>query len=371
MNADMLPADQLQTFLTCLSNPFPSDGSIYREDDESLSFLPLSSPGFDHESDSSSVHSPNSHTYDDGPMKLNLPPFPMDSPDVVTDGPKMSQSGRGLIRKQLASSAESTKGVLLPPESIEELLEEADLKRKRLARKAELARVSRKRKKMRIEELEGEVAELKRELERERKRSRQIREQKVEREVAQPNKIKSVPSANSSQEAEKRMTEAVSAMVKGPTGTSNEAQLVRGFYEAFKHKVEVNTTHLDLLGKGARPCMPLRFVQWLMAQGDKFYKDPNGLWNSLLAQEVGASPEQLSKLQNLRKELVASEGATSAPAWAEIEQAAARFDQLLRSHMACSSQSLERFMDILTPEQLVAFFKWVDRFGGVCIKINL
>ena len=365
MNTELLPTDQLQTFFTCLSNQFPSNGSMYREN-EALSFLPLASPGFD--SDTSSVHSPNSPGYsDDGHTHTVVPKiFSMENPcDVINESPstaplKLSHTTR---KNLVVDSQKQSASLSLPPESIEELLEEADLKRKRLARKAELARVSRKRKKQRIEELEDEVADLKRQLEHERKRAKTTHEAQLKREVLQP-----APSPGSiALQTEEQLTASIAAMIKGSSDEPAPA-LLRGFYEAFKQKVKMNTTHLDLLSKGSRPCLPLRFVQWLMSQSDKFYSDPNGLWTSLLAQEVGATPEQLAMLGDLRGELQRS---SPAPAWAEVEAAASHFDKLLRSHMSASTQSLERFMGILSPAQLVSFFKWVDRFGGVCVKINL
>ena len=48
--------------------------------------------------------------------------------------------------------------------NLQQLLDEQELKRRRLARKAELARVSRSNKKMRMQELEDEVQLLKKQL---------------------------------------------------------------------------------------------------------------------------------------------------------------------------------------------------------------
>lgn len=52
----------------------------------------------------------------------------------------------------------------MDPGTIKDLLVESDLKRKRLARKAELARVSRKKKKARMGDLEEEVSKLQSEI---------------------------------------------------------------------------------------------------------------------------------------------------------------------------------------------------------------
>ena len=59
---------------------------------------------------------------------------------------------------------------------VQRLLREETLKKKRLARKAELARLSRKRKRERLEELEDEVARLKEQLHEAQERERVLRE---------------------------------------------------------------------------------------------------------------------------------------------------------------------------------------------------
>lgn len=290
MNPDMLGTDQLQNFMTCLNNQsFPNPDDPYNEND-SLVFLPLAS-NFENNGN----NSPNTSS-DDG----IVPPFPK---EVVTD----DYMGLNLQKPP-------QKPMSLPAESIEELLEEADLKRKRLARKAELARVSRKRKKLRIDELESEVADLKKQLENERKRARTACLLHAQQSSSSPN-------------CTKDLSAAISAITQAQS-TDDSQVLVQKFYNAFKKKVDVVTGNLDVLSQGSKPCLPVRFVQWLMSQNDKFYSDPNGLWSSLLSQEVGASPEQLSSLADLRKDLQTN----TLGCWAEVDKAAMRLDLLLRSH---------------------------------------
>lgn len=120
------------------------------------------------------------------------------------------------------------------------------------------------------------------------------------------------------------------------------------------------------------PCLPDRFLQWLFSQSDKFYADQSGLWNSLFTQEMHATPLQLQLVQNLRQQL--TEGRGNKPGLSATTDATAAtraYEKLMSWSIEESSKALANFMQTFDSSQLVLFFQWVQRFGTVCIQINL
>lgn len=229
--------------------------------------------------------------------------------------------------------------------------EEEDIRRKRLARKAELARVSRKKKKDRIEELESQLVHLQNEL----RNARSMAAVKSEPINCQPENAAPAAAAPATATADGRLNRAMSDFAN--------PNYLGAFYTAFIDKVREDMSQIDHL-QGSMQSLCLRFVQWIMNQNDKFYEDPCGLWHSLFYQEVGATETQLAQLHELRKEF-AQKQLMSGPDM--VSQAF----ECLRKAMDDSSRLMGAFAQIFSPAQLVVFFQWVERFGPVCIKINL
>lgn len=220
--------------------------------------------------------------------------------------------------------------------------DEEDVRRKRLARKAQLARVSRKKKKDRIEELESQLVQMQNEL-------------RIARSMAT---VKSEPINCRPEDG----TNADSRLNRAMSDFANPNYL-GAFYTAFIDKVRDDMSQIDHL-QASMQSLCLRFVQWIMTQNEKFYEDPCGLWHSLFSQEVGASETQLAQLHELRKEF-AQKQLLCGP-----DMVSQAFD-VLRKAMDDSSRMMGAFAQIFSPTQLVLFFQWVERFGPVCIKINL
>lgn len=246
--------------------------------------------------------------------------------------------------------------------------EEEDVRRKRLARKAELARVSRKKKKDRIEELEAQLTQMQNELNIARQMfttgggaiktepvcKPEIMEQQYHN--SQPVAISYPPSQQINVATADRLNRAM--------GDFANPNYLGAFYSAFIDKVREDMTQIDQLQTSMQSSLCLRFVQWIMNQNDKFYADPCGLWYSLFSQEVGASSTQLLQLLELRKEFPQNVSISGPDI---VSQA---FDAL-RKAMDDSSRLMAAFAQIFSPTQLTLFFQWVERFGPVCIKINL
>jgi len=228
-----------------------------------------------------------------------------------------------------------------------------DVRRKRLARKAELVRVNRKKKKDRIDELESQLYQMQNELRIARQCVPKTDVCKPQMEISNHLPIVCPQPSNMSN----RLNQAFSDFAN--------PNYLGAFYTAFIDKIREDMTQIDQLQASMQSSLCLRFVQWIMNQHDKFYEDPSGLWYSLFSQEVGASPAQLDQLLELRKEMLLQRTPIGGPDL--VSQA---FDAL-RKAMDDSSRLLAAFAQIFSPAQLVLFFQWVERFGPVCIKINL
>lgn len=226
--------------------------------------------------------------------------------------------------------------------------EEEDVRRKRLARKAELARVSRKKKKDRIEELEAQLTQMQNEL-------------TIARQLCASAAIRTEQTCNPGQPVASNFASDRLNKVMGDFANPN---YLGAFYSAFIDKIREDMTQIDQLQTSMQSSLCLRFVQWIMNQNEKFYEDPSGLWYSLFSQELGASSAQLFQLLELRKEF-AQKLSISGP-----DMVSQAFDAL-RKAMDDSSRLMAAFAQIFSPAQLTSFFQWVERFGPVCIKINL
>lgn len=199
-----------------------------------------------------------------------------------------------------------------------------DLKRKRLARKAELAREGRKRKKERITELEKQLADMQLELDREKRRNH--------------------AAINVTSSGADRAKASIGGILQTIPLGSACAQM---------YNVNVQSVH---------PCLFIRFLQWILTQHNNFYCDPASLWFSLFLQEVRVSANQFDQLFNLHQECID----TSFSSFSGLDEQSHFLNQTLHhpTHM------LQRFMHILTSPQLIVFFQWVERYGDVCLKIK-
>lgn len=347
MSVDFLRPEQFQAVLNVFQfQNLPIDDRFF-EDEGADSFLryqnslnPVIPATVEPESDSGSslsrAPSPHSDTADE-------------IESAYFEGKESFMAERRIKRQERheTKARKSTSDTLQPISPPVSELDEDDLKRKRLARKAELARVSRKRKKDRIEELEAQVQGLQAELLSER----------------QSKKI------NSEAQLEYKLTSSIAAIVHGNASTPQIAHsLVSNFFSLFCKQKAAAVLQIESIQAVASPCLPSRFLQWVFSQSDKFYQDPAGLYTSLFSQELGATPQQLEQLTTLRYFYTSTlSTAASSTGRSPVDSLAA----VLRAQIEQGMVTMERFMQIFSAQQLVLFFKWVERFGPICIKINV
>ena len=265
----------------------------------------------------------------------------------------------------------------IDPTTIRELLKEQDVKKQRLARKAELARMSRRRKKVRLDELEDEVARLEKLLSAERDEKAELKYEN-ERLKEKLNSVKT-PTSNTSyfsnvdastSEVDSEMSSVLSSirtalhdpLSQEETHKRNVDRLV----SLMKKKSEVTVSHLTTLQPHLMPSLPLQFLEWAMNQNEKFYQDQNGLWATLMHREIGLSPEQIESVMELRRNMKVQRASAES-----VDTAYRAFSDALSLHLNQASSNMEELVRVFTPEQLAKFFMWVNTYGSVCVKINL
>lgn len=278
------------------------------------------------------------------------------------------------------------------------LLEEQDLKKKRLARKAELARMSRKRKKTRLADLEVEVDQLHDELERLRKQHKQDQEH-LERQ-AQQLAMAQAASANAEARAQASIEQAmqqahaqsqalaqaqaqvqaqvlaqVEAGVKKEKENPNQPEAREAELAQFVDKVvtviQSREQAAQAPSNGAlddvlEPRIPLKFLQWAMSHPDKFFADPSGLWHSLFHVDLSCNPNQMADLLTLRDPIK-----RQVALWSELENEHKKYAGLMKEFITLAAGNLDKLRAVLTPAQYAQYLAWVERFGPICIKITV
>jgi len=262
-----------------------------------------------------------------------------------------SSSDTEVLPKKVKSEAST---IAVNKQEMLKLIEEQNLQKQRLLRKAEQARLSRKRKKMRMQELEKESEHLRQEVKRLRTAL-----------SAQESKIAAMASAGIAPVVPDDGHKQMFAQLQKIVDTGNKDQVatqVELMLRSFKAGMPDGEKYLESIAARMSPSLPVRFLQWILTKQDSFYEDKNGLWHSLLTEETGLSDEQREEVKNLRKTCFETPFNKNAL----IEQLAKH----LKQQQAQQSHMLEKLNGILNPEQLAKFLLWIRKHGEVCIKIR-
>jgi len=242
--------------------------------------------------------------------------------------------------------------------TVVQLLQEQNVKKRRLARKAELARESRRRKKVRMAELEVEVDGLKAELAR-LKRATEAAGQRAREEAAKAQiRVSSAPDTVATEAPVKKPEEV--AMVVNSSDVQDEGVAEQPALVLSEDPCE-NTSFKQLLN-ALSPSLSLRFLGWVLGQTEKFYQDPDGLWVQIFAREVGLSTQQMTGMVALRSQKLKT---------GIMQDVRARLAGYLAERDRCGEDTLGKLESILTPKQMRKLHAWIENFGSVCIKINI
>lgn len=293
--------------------------------------------------------------------------------------------------------------ITLDADEIQELLSEAELKRQRLARKAELARRSRQRNKCRIQQLEAEVRGLRQALGKARAerhtmlasqhaaaagaalatRSVDVRQDLVRslslalpldtvsaaalpsiiKQEHAPEHAQAHPPASGSTNGglSEAVKSAIMARRDSLARSADSAQTVRSVahgqtedWPALLTRL-VDILHQDgdellvqfqHLQKTLDPCVVTHFLHWCLSHNDKFYVDPDGLWLSLM-DTIRTSEQQKAELASIRAEI-----GHDKPVHSHLKLHMQRFKVALHNYARLSQAQLENLQSVLTPEQL-------------------
>jgi hypothetical protein len=222
---------------------------------------------------------------------------------------------------------------------------------KRLQRKAELARESRKKKKMYIEELEEKVKQLE-------SRVTELQAQH-ERSLGKRKSVSSLCDENDRAKHQKQLVQMLAELVSKPKMEEVELDLLKDHVQMFvetsreiQSQVEYN---LDRVEDIISPSLQIKFTLWGLDQSDDFYDTP-GLFTSLLCDELGLSVEQIAKLKAFRNKMHFH------------RQELKRAEEMLRdlreksgAHLSRFNKEVDLLHGILSPVQLAKFYVWIEQ----------
>jgi hypothetical protein len=187
-----------------------------------------------------------------------------------------------------------------------------EVKRKRLARKAELARMSRQRKKHYINGLEAKVVEL-------------------AAEVARLEK----------------------------TGVWTNANGVPASLERLDSQEDIYRTvnaNVDKLATAIEPGLQAKFALWGLTQEDSLYEQKNSLWHRLMGDHVGLNESQLQALHACRPNMIDDQRSLTV-----LRTKVAELRQDLHLQLKKFGELREILTKVLLPEQLTQLNLWVDQ----------
>jgi molybdopterin converting factor small subunit len=208
------------------------------------------------------------------------------------------------------------------------------------AKRAELARESRRRKKQRIKNMEETVSALEKRLE----------------ELRERNKAAS-PRATVHMEKDTQLVNNMTLLME-QGGKEEELQdKVNLFIQvsrdsAFK-KLE---KALDRVEETVITPIEIKFAMWGLDQNEEFYENPFGIWNSLMYKEIGISKEQIDALRGFRHIMRKQRQEIF-----QVEKDIQNLRDSCISQHELLDQNMSLFYQILTPQQLAKFFTWIEQ----------
>mmetsp|Transcript_22320 Transcript_22320/g.31231 ORF Transcript_22320/g.31231 Transcript_22320/m.31231 type:complete len:548 (+) Transcript_22320:65-1708(+) len=223
---------------------------------------------------------------------------------------------------------------------------DGDKTSKRKARKAEVARACRKRKKAYIQSLEQKAAALQRKL----------------TEMA-GNASKSKSEKEMHREEQQRILNALEAALgRQPHDIKEIKMLVQQFVTNSRQHKDLFWRHAeDTLGS-INPGAQAKFALWGLDQDDEFYEKP-GLWKTLMSDEIGLDDSQMKKLLRCRERVRESKNELI-----EIQNRLISLRKIMNDHLSKRYKLLDRLLETLKPVQVARFFLWVSK-NSSCMQM--
>lgn len=234
-----------------------------------------------------------------------------------------------------------------------------DHKKKRLARKAELARASRRRKKAYVKQLEDKFNAL----------TAQVAH--LERELAQKPEVPLPIASSDGNEGcglgrkkncipkNELMALRVDVMTDAEVRMLNE---VHSFDRGLATKQ--TSAIIDKIHRCTVPGTQAKFAMWMLEQDDSFYQG-GGLWESLATSELKLNPEQKEAIKGMREAMKQSRRQLSASK-IHIQQ----LRDHINNHIKLFGEMASDFNSICHPRHLAKFHLWVHNNDWVVHMLN-
>jgi len=292
-----------------------------------------------------------------------MPIFPAFSTPIKIDNlpsnmKETSPTAKGTKRKGAASDP-----VTLPGTVVKELLKSQEEKKSRLARKAELARQSRRKKKMRMGDLEKEVADLQAEL-------AQAKEE-IKRLAVKNSSLSCSPKiANPAQLIDDilKCKATIPSKLKKADREKTPAELkldhlVSEMMLSIKKENASIDLHLQSLQQSLVPNMAVQFLEWTLTRGEPFYSETTQ-FGHLFSETMQSAPQQIQSLLQLRKDFKEDLKLKDAKVSEAFEIVKKVF-----AIRAQQTETFEKLRSIFTPQQLATYMQYVKQFGHVLVKV--
>jgi hypothetical protein len=257
------------------------------------------------------------------------------------------------------------------PQPTDAEVKQRQLKRKRLARKAELARDSRLKKKQRLMELEDEVASLKAQLAKAKESVElpQVGPTLDQLSTRQAARIKeglasAVLAGATYQAAEDRSHLANAAFLSAARARLTQA--TDAFQLASVNAVDAPLQHLQALtqANGSAP-VPLQFMQWILSRDGEFYgQAQQNLFATLFQGKLGASEAVTASLLKA----LGSDNCRLNETDVKIQGALENLHSLLQTKNQIQRKTLQHMNTALDAKQQAMLLQWVSQFGAVCVN---
>ena len=111
------------------------------------------------------------------------------------------------------------------------------------------------------------------------------------------------------------------------------------------------------------PSTAVKFALWGLSQPDDFYLN-DGLWQGVMGREVGLSATQMAEMNDCRGEVSDAVGELH-----DIVQRLAALRSEMKSHLDERHKALEDVIGVLSPQQLAAFCLWVEQ-NPMCMQVT-
>ena len=125
-------------------------------------------------------------------------------------------------------------------------------------------------------------------------------------------------------------------------------------------------TSIDLyfhqLEKTLIPSVAVKFALWGLSQPDEFYQN-DGLWQGVMGREVGLTSDQMGELLECKQDVTVAVN--------ELHDVLQKMQGLraeMKGHMEDRHKAIEDAVAVLTPQQLAAFCIWVEQ-NPMCMQM--